>query len=87
MMLLLGKAGNSYNEIRTWKTFQMALTFFLSTEYWNVGSKRCEIGIQLNYTHYTSQVRGRGKLSQIPGERASIKSWEEKAPFTKGDNI
>ena len=63
----------------------MALTFFFSTEHWNAGSKRCEIGVHLNYTCYTSQVKGRGKLSQIPGELANIKSWEQEAPFPKGN--
>lgn len=41
------------------ENFQMALTFFLSREYWNTGSKRCEIGVQLNYTYYASQVSER----------------------------
>lgn len=38
MLVLFDKAGNIYNEVSTWKTFQTTFTFFLSRvaalEYW-----------------------------------------------------
>ena len=65
----------------------MALTFFLSKELLllHTGSEKREIGVQLNYTYYSSRVSERRKLSQTPGEPANIITWDEKAPFTQGN--
>lgn len=32
MSMVFDKASNFYNEMKTWKTLQMALTFFLNKE-------------------------------------------------------
>ena len=60
----------------------MALTFFVSEELipLPIGSKKGEIGVQLNYTYYFSGVEERQKLSQMSGEPADMK-----APFTQGN--
>ena len=65
----------------------MALTFFVSEELiaLPVGSKKGEIGVQLNYTYYFSGVEERQKLSQMSGEPADMNTREEKAPFTQGN--
>ena len=65
----------------------MASTFFVREELipLPIGSKKGDIGVQLNYTYYSSWVEERQKLSQMSGEPADTNTREEKAPFTHGN--
>lgn len=79
MSMLFGQVGNAYNELRTWKTFQMALTIFLSKELlpWNTGAEKRGAGVQSRSSHYSWPVKAETALRylvnqpiEIPGRRA-----------------